>query len=341
MKYIKGYDTLRAYSIILVVVSHLLPAGYSFYETRLWIVVSGTTGVQIFFTLSGFLITTILLREIKEKSKINFKNFFARRFIRLLPPLILFYLIIAVFMARGDITSTLVGYLFSVFYAYNFVHHDYYTVELGHTWSLAVEEQFYLTWPFIVSFFKKTKQLLVVGVGIIIMCLIGYYIFPTIEVTKHYHTDRWFFPAVAPIIIGSLFAVLNKRYAENWKSNLQSNYWLLIIGVGLFLYPLYSPAILLVTAPIFQAVGVAIGLIWLLYNQSSKLTAIIDNPLLRYIGKISYGIYVYQGFFLRTGPGGDLAVQQYPLNIILVVAIAILSYELYEKPLLRLKKKFV
>ncbi|MCT4581510.1 MAG: acyltransferase [Flavobacteriales bacterium] len=341
MNYIKGYDTLRAFSIILVVVSHLLPAGYAFYDTRMWIVVSGTTGVQIFFTLSGFLITTILLKERGKKGKINFKNFFARRFIRLLPPLILFYAIIAVFMLRGDISSTLIGYVFSVFYVYNFVHHDYYTVELGHTWSLAVEEQFYLTWPFILSLFKRVNQLYFIVGGILIMCLIGYYLFPTLAVADHYHTDRWFFPAVAPIIVGSLFAILNNRYSEKWKIHFHSKYWYLIAGIGLFLYPLYSLELLLVTAPIFQAVGVSLGLIWLLYNQSSKITAILDNLLFRYIGKISYGIYVYQGFFLRTGPGGELAVQQYPLNILLVLLMAVLSYELYEKPILQLKKKFV
>ncbi len=341
MNYIKGYDTLRAFSIILVVVSHLLPSGYAFYKTRMWIVVSGTTGVQIFFTLSGFLITTILLKELKQKGKINFKNFFARRFIRLLPPLILFYIVIAVFMLRGDISSTLIGYLFSVFYAYNFVHHDYYTVELGHTWSLAVEEQFYLTWPFILNFFRRVNRLYFIVGGILIMCLIGYYIFPMLQLSQHYHTDRWFFPAVAPIIVGSLFAIFNNRYSEKWKTRFRSNYWCLIVGVGLFLYPLYSPEALLVTAPIFQAVGVSLGLIWLLYNQSSKITTIVDNFLFRYIGKISYGIYVYQGFFLRTGPGGDLVVQQYPLNIFLVLIIAVLSYEFYEKPVLGLKKKFV
>ena len=239
MKYIKGYDTLRAFSIILVVVSHLLPAGYEFYNTRLWIVVSGTTGVQIFFTLSGFLITTILLKEIKEKGKINFKNFFARRFIRLLPPLILFYLIVALFMLNGGIQSTLIGYLLSIFYVYNFVHHDFYTFELGHTWSLAVEEQFYLTWPFILNVFRKINiRYYIVGI-ILVLCLIGYYILPNLEIAKHYHTDRWFFPAVAPIIIGSLFALINYIKSDNWKGQFLRNYWFIILGLILFLYPLY------------------------------------------------------------------------------------------------------
>ena len=143
MRYIKGFDTLRAISILMVVVAHLLPSGYEFYNSRLWIVVSGTTGVQIFFTLSGFLITTLLLKEIARTGRVNFKNFFARRFIRLLPPLVIFYVLVGIFMIEGSISSTWIGFVFSMFYAYNFVHHDYYTVELGHTWSLGGEEQFY------------------------------------------------------------------------------------------------------------------------------------------------------------------------------------------------------
>lgn len=341
MKYIKGFDTLRAFSIILVVVSHLLPSGYEFYKTRLWIVVSGTTGVQVFFTLSGFLITTLLLKEILKTGKINFKNFFARRFIRLLPPLILFYVLIGFFMIEGSITDTWVGFLFSVFYAYNFVHHDYYTAELAHTWSLAVEEQFYVTWPFVLGFLKKFNKISVVTFFFLTLCVFAHLFFPELEVSKSYHTDRWFVPAAAPIIVGSYFAVLNHFYEAKWKEKMTKNYWSILLGAGLFVYPLYSLEVLLKLAPIVQSVGVSIVLLWLFYNQESRITRIIDNRLFRYLGQISYGVYVYQGFFLRTGPGGELVIQHYPLNILLVLTLAILSYEFYEKPILKLKRRFV
>lgn len=341
MKYIKGFDTLRAFSIILVIVSHLLPSGYEFYKTRLWIVVSGTTGVQVFFTLSGFLITSLLIKELSNKGRINFKNFFARRFIRLLPPLILFYSLVGFFMVEGSITETWIGFLFSVFYAYNFVHHDYYTVELGHTWSLGVEEQFYLTWPFVLFLLKKFSRLSTSIVLFLVFCVLGFYLFPELEVSKSYHTDRWFIPAAAPIIIGSYFALINHFYADKLKEKLTKNYFPILLGLVLFVYPLYTLDVLLKLSPIVQSVGVSIGLLWLFYNQESRITNVIDNRVLRYLGQISYGIYVYQGFFLRTGPGGELAIQHYPLNIILVLIIAVLSYEFYEKPILKLKKRFV
>ena len=81
-------------------------------------------------------------------------------------------------------------------------------------------------------------------------------------------------------------------------------------------------------------------LVWVLYNQENRITILLDNKILNYIGKISYGLYVYQGLFLGTGPGGNLIIQQFPLNIGLTVVIAILSYEFVEKPILTLKSRF-
>lgn len=108
--------------------------------------------MNILFTLSGFLITSILLTELKKTGRINVKNFYARRFLRLLPPLVVFYAAIAIFTHEGLIRSSSVSLAYSMFYVYNFVPHIYYTGELGHTWSLALEEQFYIIWPFVILF---------------------------------------------------------------------------------------------------------------------------------------------------------------------------------------------
>ena len=89
-----------------------------------------------------------------------------------------------------------------------------------------------------------------------------------------------------------------------------------------------------------KPLGICLILIWTYYNQESVLTNLLENRLLRYIGKISYGLYLYQGIFLRTGPGGILTIQQFPLDIILTFIVAIISYELLEKPILRYKNNF-
>ena len=206
MKYIKGFDTLRGVSIILVLLAHLglyhhLPENY-FIRIRVWSLMSGGTGVLIFFTLSGFLITKILLRELGEFKNINFKNFYARRFIRLLPPLLLFYVAIGILMHLGMIQSTSTGFLFSLFYIYNFVPNQFYTAELGHTWSLAVEEQYYLIWPFIIGLLSRVRVFLFILL-ILFVCILSVYLFPEFPFASNYKTSRWLIPAVAPIIIGS------------------------------------------------------------------------------------------------------------------------------------------
>src|ERR1700712_5194662 len=149
--YIKGFDGLRALSIIIVFVTHLgyidrIPNPVSAW--RISMLCSGNTGVNIFFVLSGFLITRILLREKLVTGRISLKNFYIRRFLRLLPPLIVFYAVIVFLMGFGFIEPQWFGLTLSVFYLYNFVPHRYYSSELGPMWSLALEEQYYIFWPF-------------------------------------------------------------------------------------------------------------------------------------------------------------------------------------------------
>jgi peptidoglycan/LPS O-acetylase OafA/YrhL len=149
MKYIYGFDGLRCYSIILVIVTHLGVAQNfkegSYLRDRVFYFFSGSAGVNIFFAISGFLITTLILNEIKKNGFLNVKSFFIRRFIRLIPPIIPFYIVLCVFMHLGYVRDTIIGLLASLFYMFNFVPKAkiIWSSELSHTWSLAVEEQFY------------------------------------------------------------------------------------------------------------------------------------------------------------------------------------------------------
>ena len=344
MKHIKGFDALRAFSIILVIANHLglyfeLPET-EFYRVRLWGIISGTAGVQVFFTLSGFLITKLLLEEKIKFGKINVKFFYIRRFLRLLPPLFIFFFGITILMLIDWLKADKQALMYSFFYLYNFVHNNHYLPELAHTWSLAVEEQYYLIWPMLVMFFSRSKITAIILITLILSS-IGSYVLPTYEFTQGYHSERWIIPAIAPILIGSYFAYLTV-YSSKWVITFVQNFskMVLFIAIFLFFYPLYAPLKWLEIRYVFQAIGIGILLLWILQNQHSKLTQILSFKPLSYIGRISYGIYVYQGLFLRTGPGGELWIQQSPQNIILVFLVAIISFELIEKPILKLKNKF-
>lgn len=218
MTYIKGYDGLRAISIIFVLINHLglygnlSPAGFLGANINL---INGSAGVRIFFTLSGFLITTLLLKEKDKFGKINLKYFFARRFIRLLPPVIVLYLVLIVLMILHVLDQNYIAVFCSFIYVYNFVPYQWYTPELGHTWSLGVEEQFYLFWAITLFYVKRIKTAIWVSIGVIVSCIVFslVYDFPIYSNGKPYYlhsyffVNRWFIPACMPILIGSLAAI--------------------------------------------------------------------------------------------------------------------------------------
>lgn len=353
MKHIKGYDTLRAISITFVVITHLglysvLPET-DFFRTRVYFLLSGSTGVNIFFALSGFLITRILLLERNESGTIKLKNFYVRRFLRLLPPLLIYYTIVFFCMMFKLIAATSTGLIMSFTYLYNFVPVKYYTTELGHTWSLAVEEQFYLIWPFVLLFVFKARKLLTIIGLVVVSCIVLLYYLPTVVInsdtgpvllSKFYFVKRWFLPAVAPIMIGSAFAIITDAWHEKLSKNVTGNRAMLFVSMVLYLSVLFLPKVLSTMYPIFLAFGVSLFLLWLFYNQDSKICRVLEFQPTVYIGKISYGIYVYHGFFIGTGPSDDLMVKRFPLNLILTIIVTIISYEFIERRVLKLKKHF-
>jgi peptidoglycan/LPS O-acetylase OafA/YrhL len=340
MQYIKGFDALRGLSVVLVVITHLgfyhhLPEN-AFVRERVWLLFSGSTGVLVFFTLSGFLITRLLIYEKNTTRKIRLGRFFLSRLLRLLPPLVLFYSVLSALMLLKQLPLAWEGLLFSLFYLYNFVPPAYLSAELSHTWSLAVEEQFYLVWPFVIRFFSEKKRWFLIGFFLLLSLFLVHEM-QSYPPDRQAAMNRWFFPAVCPVLVGSLSALLihsfdafaNRIFSEK-KGPL---FWALV----LFVFPLYSPFPSF--SFLFQASGMATLLVWIVFNQQNAFVQSADHGIPAFLGKISYGIYVYQGLFLRTGPTGELWIQQFPQNVILTLAAALLSYRFVEKPILEYKKR--
>jgi peptidoglycan/LPS O-acetylase OafA/YrhL len=355
IKHIHGFDGLRAFSILFVLITHLgvfdmLP-DYPYVRERIWLLFSGTTGVNIFFTISGFLITLLLLAEHKAKGRIQFKNFFIRRFLRLLPPLLVLYLALVVLMLTGIIPTDYLAMGISAFYMYNFVPSWHYTEELGHTWSLGVEEQYYLIWPYLLSWFhRKSGIKIIIGV-IVLLSIATIYFFSDYnkimqlggkiqKIAQYFKINRWIIPAVSTIIIGSTGALYVFKKPDVIRAAFERKRIILFISILIIFSCLYIPRFLLPIFAIIQAIGVCGLLIWIYFNQDSTVSKILSFKPLSYIGKISYGLYVYQGLFLRTGPGGEWFFQKFPNNVILTVATAILSYHLLEKQVLKWKNRF-
>lgn len=155
-------DGFRGIAILIVL------AGHSVIGLPVAKYVVGNVGVTIFYVLSGFLITTLLLKEKIKRGGISFKHFYMRRALRILPVVILFLIVLAILNAVFHLRLTLVSFLASAFYVRNLpLNYGPGTWYNGHLYSLSVEEQFYFVFPVLIVFF--TKQYIKIVCAIILL----------------------------------------------------------------------------------------------------------------------------------------------------------------------------
>lgn len=155
---IQSLDGLRAVSIVLVLFGHLSgTAGFFSLDVYRHIGDVANLGVRVFFVISGYLITTLLLKELKATGAISLPHFYFRRALRIFPPAYFFILCTAVLTVFGICSVTGKDLLLGSFYVINFW--DGRSWDFGHLWSLAVEEQFYLLWPATIAILGRKKAM--------------------------------------------------------------------------------------------------------------------------------------------------------------------------------------
>ena len=344
MDYIRGFDGLRALSIASVILTHLGAFDPIIGNEHIAMLFWGETGVNVFFALSGMLITRLLLIERATTGRIDLQNFYARRFLRLLPPLFVFALLQTILWTLGISAFWPIGLIISFFYLYNYVPRSHYDPVLGPTWSLAVEEQFYLFWPPLVKFLSS-RALLVTAFLFILLSAWASFALPDLPVNTSNGTrmlgslfvvKRFFIPAAGAIMTGAIMALL---LAPGLSRPYRSPRSALLLATVLFASPLLLPDGLLPIAYLIQTSGIAILLAWLLEHPESSLANILEWQPLRYIGRVSYGLYLYHSIFMGTSPGSG-PVTHPVLSLILAMLLAVLSHELLERRVLRLKKRF-
>ena len=338
--------------MIAVVLTH-----YGLYEgherAALLPLVHGITGVRVFFVLSGFLITRLLLQEFERSGDISYANFIARRALRIFPLYFLFLALVTLFywfgwwQPQGN-----GGLLYAWLYAYNFVPSQLYDPLLAHTWSLAVEEHFYLLWPFALLWLLPKEQALVRFIVLAALaCLLSYVVIVRGLALRTPFPERMTFVAAFSLLVGCLAAV-----AAQYRAHRAVGRWCrsaagLSVATLLFAAPtllhavpdLADRVLVRYLAVSLQSLGVALFVLWLLFNQRSRTVALLETGPLRYIGTISYGIYVWQGFFLAVSPD-RVAGSPWPpsaaLGLLGIAVLAPLSYHFYERRFLALKQRF-
>jgi peptidoglycan/LPS O-acetylase OafA/YrhL len=347
MKYIKQLDGIRAIAALMVMFFHFfrnVEANSQFYLAIKKISIFGQTGVSLFFVLSGFLITRILLST-KEK-KNYFKNFYLRRALRIFPLYYLF-LIIYYFLIPLISNSQFVPFNQQIYYwiyIQNFATtFNWKNSGPDHFWSLAVEEHFYLFWPLMVYFipYKKIKLGLLL---IIVLAFISRLFFVENNIEVFYFT----LTRMDELALGALLASFEKdgelSYAKA-KTFLISIVILIIPTIILWIETT-GKSISFLQVFKFNLISLIyfclVGLVVCLKNENF-LNKILRSNFFIYTGKISYGLYVYHPlcFFIISVL---LKVTYVPisffLSFLLTYLIASISYYFYESYFISLKRKF-
>lgn len=286
--YIPSLDGLRAFAIILVLLAHSnFPL--SFFE-------NGGVGVPVFFALSGFLITTLLLEEFKKNKDLSFKAFYIRRTFRLFPAL---YTLLAVnfiyaFFFNSEMFSKILPEIIaSGLYVYNlsWLWHVK-KVMLYHNWSLGVEEQFYLIWPIILYFFLKNSTLKKIST-ILIAFILFFFIVTSFPIIHNRVFDILSSVLNVSIFIGCLLAVLR------WRGVLRftvPNYFAFICFFLIIIIGFLPNKKIGIYNPFFHnLVGVfAIVIIYYLITiKEGFINKFLASRGMVFIGKISYSLYLW------------------------------------------------
>lgn len=326
-------DGLRAISILAVIWHHTAPANVSHVLAGI-----GAQGVQLFFAISGFLITTLLLRERARNGSIDIKAFYLRRSLRIFP---LYYgtLLLYVIVVFGLERHSQYGQAFFS----NLVYFATYTSNLFvpldgrvifyFSWSLAAEEQFYLIWPPLLLMAGTLKRAGIVLLSVLLVCIAG-----------QLAGNNILSAVPLPIILGALLAIgLNHPVGFEYLSRLFGHAWSAVLTAACLLLTLISDAIPAFISSILFAALVGSCVV----NEKHKLAPLLTLKPIAYMGSVSYGMYMLhmlcKNLVVKVSHAfgiNNFGVGTFLLTSLVTVALASLSFKYYENWFLALKNRF-
>jgi peptidoglycan/LPS O-acetylase OafA/YrhL len=336
---IPSLDGLRAASVALVIFCHYLdrltgPTGRWLATELNWI---GSAGVDVFFVISGFLITHLLLKELDASGRISLKGFYFRRFFRIFPPFYVYLTAVAILWATGAIAQSGWSFASAATYTFNYFPKisDWFVV---HSWSLSLEEQFYLLWPPFLAMLGRKKSTYV-ALGVIALSpvsrLATYWLAPSMRSIEwmmlHTRLDTIMFGCVMALLWNEIRA---SRFVERLLHP--------AVAATAALYVAFVSPVLTVEIGgkydwtigyTLRALLVSYVLVYSVTRHSSPAGRLLNSGPIRHIGVMSYSLYLWQQIF--TG----FHSIPLPLSVLGAFAFAEMSYRFVELPSLSLRDR--
>ena len=305
--YIPTLDGVRAVAIVLVVVSHALPQENAYRELM------GHVGVLLFFALSGYLITTKLLEEHRQRGAINLRAFYLRRAFRILPPAFTYLTILSILSAIGWMACDARSIIAALFFYINYIPVTIVAWKAGHFWSLSVEEHFYLIWPALLIMFGVMRGWRTAAMLAIVVC-----VWRSAGFNWHwlFHTDY----IADTLLWGCCLAFVPARRIRFPT--------MLTIGLfslfGLVEFGPFHGRLMLLLSHLIPAVILGV----IVMSPATVVGQLLELSPVRYLGRLSYSLYIWQQMFL----GGRANHLPWWAGIVCAVLAAYLSYRLIERP---------
>lgn len=342
-KRIPSLDGIRAISILMVCYGHLSGTRHypiSIAEYGRWCGDVAHLGVLVFFVISGFLITSLLMSEREMTGAISLKRFYLRRIVRIFPAFYAFILVMAIATLSGGVHLTGRDFAYALTYTVNFEPNR--ALQIGHLWSLSVEEQFYLLWPLTLLVLRERRALIVAVAAIITGPLVRVVILEWIfRVDPHSLNGMMTsFPAMFDYLAAGCALALLRPWllTRMWYLRLTASPWL----------ALAVPLVLLINRFGSHTVAILLGspvmnvCIALLIESSTRHASSLAGRFLNwkpmvFLGVLSYSLYLWQlPFFDHRSIAWMTA---FPQNLTFAFLAALSSWFLIERPFVRLRRR--
>ncbi len=331
---IPSLDGLRAVSVFAVILAHT----QSGFLDRIPFSASlrnGVQGVAVFFVISGFLITHLLLKELGREGGISLKRFYLRRTLRIFPPFYVFLLIIGFLSLVNVVHFRTPDMVAAATYTRNYFPLRDGRWLLAHSWSLSLEEQFYLLWPLSMMLFSRRANF-GIATGVILLSpvsrVVTYYAWPSMRD----HIGTMLHTRLDTIMAGCLLSLIIEMDVWRTFRRLATHSASLIAAI-IFLMAIDTPAFYrwggkytLTIGISLENLAIAIILLYAVFRHESLLGKALNLKLMRHLGEISYSLYLWQQLFT----GGYMS---FPVNIVFILACAELSFLLVERPSFRVR----
>ena len=311
---IPSLDGARAISIGLVILSHLNLARY---VPGLWRLDMGNLGVRVFFVISGFIITTLLLSELHRRGSVSLTSFYRRRVFRIFPAYYTFLGTVMLLSIFCGVEATWQKVWPAVIFLVDYINVP---LVVGHLWSLAVEEQFYLLWPGVLILFGLRR-----GYVACIAILFAAPIFRIVADAGPWPTNpRYAFECVADALaVGCLLAILRDRMWENslYRKFVRSPLsWLPILAALALIAVKQNMGVLYFTVGLsLLNIGIAIVLDRYMRMPAFMIGRFLNLAPMVWLGLVSYSLYLWQQLFAW-------ALLPTPLKLLLTLICATISY---------------